>query len=137
MQRAAVVAMPVVSATPITTAPVVATSVSSFIIACRPLVTASACAAGTSPDVLSPVWQEQTLDVQSSVSVDAVRSPASADRATDSLIRYDTWVGYNSTWKYFKVTLAHGLMHLYTLGTHTLARVSLCRCGWTRPASRS
>ena len=29
------------------------------------------------------------------------------------------------------------LMHLYTLGTHTLARVSLCRCGWTRPASRS
>ena len=28
---------------------------------------------------------------------------ASGDRATDHTIRYDTWVGYNSTWKYFKV----------------------------------
>ena len=39
-------------------------------------------------------------------------SSASVDRPTDHIIRYDTWVGYNSTWKYFKVTLA--LMHLYT-----------------------
>ena len=45
-------------------------------------------------------------------------SSASGVHATDHTIRYDTWVGYNSTWKYFKVTLA--LMHLYTLGTHTL-----------------
>ena len=45
-------------------------------------------------------------------------SSASGDHATDHIIRYDTWVGYNSTWKYFKVTLA--LMHLYNLGTHTL-----------------
>ena len=37
-------------------------------------------------------------------------SSASGDRATDHTIRYDTWAGYNSTWKYFKVTLARALM---------------------------
>ena len=48
---------------------------------------------------------------------------ASGDRATDHTIRYDTWVSYNSTWKYFKVTLAraHALMHSYT---HALALAS-------------
>ena len=43
----------------------------------------------------------------------ASSTTASTDRATDHTIRYDTWSGYNSTWKYFKV-LARALMHLYT-----------------------
>ena len=48
----------------------------------------------------------------------ASTTASSVNHTTDHTIRYDTWVGYNSTWKYFKVTLA--LMHLYTLGTCTL-----------------
>ena len=55
------------------------------------------------------------MSVHANNSIAAASSTtASADRATDHTIRYDTWVGYNSTWKYFKVTLARALMHLYT-----------------------
>ena len=58
----------------------------------------------------------------------AASSTASVDRATDHTIRYDTWVGYNSTWKYFKVTLAraHALMHSWHSCTHacTLSRLA-------------
>ena len=46
-------------------------------------------------------------------SANALSTTSSGDRATDHTIEYDTWVGYNSTWKYFKVRW-HVPMHLYT-----------------------
>ena len=46
-------------------------------------------------------------------SANALSTTSSGDRATDHTIEYDTWVGYNSTWKYFKVCW-HVPMHLYT-----------------------
>ena len=57
-------------------------------------------------------------------SATAPSSTASGDRTTDHIIRYDTWVGYNSTWKHFKVMLAR--VHSHTLVySYTRARVSL------------
>ena len=38
------------------------------------------------------------------VSNNSIAAPSSlVERATDHTIRFETWVGYNSTWKHFKV----------------------------------
>ena len=56
-------------------------------------------------------WQDHSPDVHTTNDTTASSSSSTdeSSRSTDHTIRYDTWVGYNSTWKYFKVTL-HVLM---------------------------
>ena len=74
-----------------------------------------------------PLWQEQDEDVHATASTVPVSSASSmAERATDHIIRFETWTGYNSTWKYFKVmSRAHpSSTHPLTLHSHTL--VSRC-----------
>ena len=48
-------------------------------------------------------WQEQGANVHTTN--DATASPSSLVElaTTDHTIRFETWVGYNSTWKHFKV----------------------------------
>ena len=46
-------------------------------------------------------WQEQ--HVVSGTAIVATPSSSLVERTTDHTIRFETWVGYNSTWKYFQV----------------------------------
>ena len=36
------------------------------------------------------------------------------DRVTEHTIRFETWVGYNSTWKYFKVRASYHVPCCYS-----------------------
>jgi len=54
--------------------------------------------------VASPVDSASDDNVHATTSGAPTLSTASSgDHATDHTIRYDTWSGYNSTWKYFKM----------------------------------
>ena len=47
------------------------------------------------------------MDVHVSTTDTAIAaSPSLVERTTDHTIRFETWVGYNSTWKHFKVRAA-------------------------------
>ena len=48
--------------------------------------------------------QEQALDVTSSVVVVSPSTETKDQPFTEHTIAFETWSGYNSTWKHFKVT---------------------------------
>ena len=88
----------------------------------------------------TPCGRMRYENVQATTSnATASTTASSGDRATDHTIRYDTWVGYNSTWKYFKVLArapcTHALVHSCTHACTLLA--SRCRCGRIRHAART
>ena len=99
--RPVVLATPVSSAMPSAGAPAASASVSGPPKPARPPVAAT-------PAVFtcttSRCWQDQCMDVQQSDPAPQQQAPTRvADRATEHTIRFETWVGYNSTFKYFKV----------------------------------
>ena len=99
--RPVVLATPVASAMPSAGAPAASASVRGLSKPIRPPVT-SAPAVFTC--TTSRCWQDQCMDVQPNDPAPQQETPTRVvDRVTEHTIRFETWVGYNSTWKYFKV----------------------------------
>ena len=61
-------------------------------------------------------WQDHSPDVHTTNDTTASSSSSTdeSSRSTDHTIRYDTWVGYNSTWKYFKVRASYHVPCCYS-----------------------
>ena len=57
-------------------------------------------------------WQEQ--HVVSGTAIVATPSSSLVERTTDHTIRFETWVGYNSTFKYFKVRASYHVPCCYS-----------------------
>ena len=79
------------------------------------------------------------MDVQQSDPAPQQQAPTRvADRATEHTIRFETWVGYNSTWKYFQVRGASIYVQILSaMLTRTRASSSPDRCGRTAAAARA
>ena len=134
--RPVVLATPVASAMPSAGAPAASASVSGPPKPARPPVAAT-------PAVFtcttSRCWQDLLNVLQSDTAPQQQALTRVADRATEHTIRFETWVGYNSTWKYFKerarAATCHAALLLHSCA-HALIVPCLCRCGWTRQNRR-
>ena len=135
--RPVVLATPVAAAMPPAAAPAPSASVRGLPKPTQPPITA---ARAVFTCTTSRCWQDQLNVLQSDTAPQQQALTRVADRATEHTIRFETWVGYNSTWKYFKERARAATCHAALL-LHSCAHASSSRpsgpptCG-ARPTPR-